>query len=134
MQFFQTGPMKKLITKGVKSMESSDVALTYWHEKEMIAVLDQNELLIQLKYWKKNNMEVRKSNVRQYDVGGKSVYLFVVQPVDEELLAECNICPFSASLGLMVAGVGYVCTSRATLDLIIRYIGVEGATKNPIFQ
>jgi hypothetical protein len=126
--------MKKMITKGVKSMGSSDIALTYWHAKEMIAVLDLGELLIQLKHWKQNNIEVRKSNVRQYDVGGKSVYLFVVQPVNKELLAECNICPFSASLGLMVAGVGYVCTSRDVLNLVIRYIGVEGATKNPIFE
>ena len=134
IKLFQTKDMRSLITDGVKQMEPSDVALTYWHAKNMVGVLNNQELLVQLKYWKQTGMEVRKSNCRQKEVAGQSVYLFVVQPKDEAELEECSICPFSAALGLMVSGIGYICKSRDTLDLIIRYIGVEGATKNPLFD
>ena len=134
MRIFHSKPMKKNILLGIKTKGCSDIALTYHHQQETITVLNHSELLTQLKVWKQEKNEVRKSNVRQYDLEGTSVYLFVVQPSDEKKLDRMGICPFSMSLGLMVTGVGYICFTRDTLDLVIRYIGVEGATKNPLFE
>ena len=59
VKLFQTKDMHSLITDGIKQMKPTDVALTYWHQEEMIAVINQAELLIQLKHWKQNDMEVR---------------------------------------------------------------------------
>jgi len=134
MMFFNTKSMRQSMTDYYKLMEITDVALTYYHEKENFAVLNLKELLIQLAHWKKEKMQVMKTNVRQKEINGQNVYLFVVQPESKKLLAKLDICPFSASLGFMVAGVGYVCKSRDILDLVIRYIGVEGSTTNPLFD
>jgi hypothetical protein len=126
--------MRDDLLSTLKRSTHSDVALTYYHEKECMAVLDARELLTQLKYWKTHAMEVRKSNVRRVTLNEHVVYLFVVQPSSEALLAQMPcVCPFSVALGLMVTGVGYVCKTRETLDLVLRYIGVEGGTPNPLF-
>jgi len=133
-RIFQTKDVRTDISKALTKRASTDIVLTYYHAKEQLAYLSIGELLMQLKHWKTHRMEVRKSNVRKVTLNQHTVYLFVVQPSDETLLSQMpSICPFSAALGLMVTGVGYLCTTREVLDLIVRYIGVEGAKPNPLF-
>ena len=133
MSFVQTKDFRLLIARCIKAMEPSDIALTIVKEKGVCA-LNTKELMQQLKLWKEMGVEVRKSNVRQVEIGNRTVFLFVIQPKDNDLLDQIGICPFSASLGLLVSGFGYICTSRDTLDVIVRYIGVEGAKPNPLFS
>lgn len=133
-RIFQTKDVRTEIGKALNKRAYTDIALTYYHAKESLAYLSMGELLIQLKHWKMDGMEVKKSNVRKVTINQHIVYLFVVQQSDEAALARMpSICPFSAALGLMVTGVGYLCTTRQVLDLVVRYLGVEGATPNPLF-
>jgi hypothetical protein len=133
MKIFQSKGMRQNLISALKSSETTDIVLTYYHSKNQIAALNQSELLTQLKHWKAHQMIVRKSNVRLVNLDGVSVYLFVVQFKDDKMLDEIGVCPFSAALGLMVSGIGYICKSRPTLDVVLRYIGIEGATPNPLF-
>ena len=132
---FRTKDVRTGIVKALDKRASTDIVLTYYHAKEQLAYLNIGELLVQLKHWKKEGIEVRKSNVRKVTLNHHTVYLFVAQPSDEKALEHMPcVCPFSASLGLMVTGVGYVCMTREVLDLIIRYVGVEGGKRNPLFE
>ena len=134
-RIFHTKDVRTNITKALDKRASTDIVLTYYHAKEQLAYLNIGELLLQLKYWKKLGMEVRKSNVRKVTLNQHTVYLFVVQPSDQTALDLMPpICPFSGALGLMVTGVGYICMTRNVLDLILRYIGVEGSKPNPLFE
>jgi hypothetical protein len=133
-RIFHTKDVRSGICKALDKRASTDIVVTYYHAKEQLAYLSLEELLIQLKHWKTHGMEVRKSNVRKVTLNQHTVYLFVVQPTDQAILAKFpSICPFSAALGLMVTGVGYLCATREALNLVIRYVGVEGATPNPLF-
>lgn len=127
-----TATLRKVTDKAVKKMKKTDVALTMIHTTGKMAVLNQKELETQLLLFKKAGCVVRKSNVREKQINGKTFYLFVIQAPDH-LAHTDNLCCFAMSQGLMVSGIGYLAANRKALDSVIDTMGIEGATANPLF-
>jgi hypothetical protein len=102
----------------VRDMEPSDKIITLVRRLHAFNVYTLKEFLPQVRAWKHQGCRLQDCNVREKEVGGKKVYLFVIQlPVDK---MEADICPLCVSLDFMVSGCGYITTDPDIITLIKR--------------
>ena len=95
--------------------------MTLAHSIKRFGILNQQDMLTQLRLWKSQGVTSLAKNVRERDINGEKVYFFVVQPVN---LDDCGYaaCPLSLAFGFMVRGYTYVAKEKSVCDLVLRYL------------
>jgi hypothetical protein len=93
--------------------------LSYYHARRQFATMNKQELLGQMKEWKKLKCSCIADNVHTFELDGHTFYSFVIQARKK---SDNHICPFGLSLGMMVSGWTYLTTNKSTADMVVQYL------------
>jgi hypothetical protein len=83
-------------------------------------LLNNSELLSELKSWKKLGCVVDPKNTQEIELNGRKAWLWVLQP--KKAKNNTPICPVAMALGIMVSGFSYISKDKATEELVVRYL------------
>lgn len=83
-------------------------------------MMNQRELLEELRRWKELGCVVDPENTREVELNGRKATMWILQPakVDE----DTPMCPAALALGTMVSGFAYISKDKATEELVVRYL------------
>lgn len=103
----------------VRTMAPDDVVFTLIHRIGAFNIYNNKEFLPQVKEWKNLKCVLLDCNVFERVVGGKTVYMFIIQPED---LEDVPISPLALTLEVMVSGYAYITPHKSTIDLVKRIL------------
>jgi hypothetical protein len=113
----------------VKQMfaEPTDLCFTLRMADGRFTVLNADEIDTQIMLWKRLGAKVMGENIKEREIAGRKVWMFVVQPKSVYQDEECNVamCPLGIAMGRMVSGFTYVARSKNVADSIWRRMGSE---------
>jgi hypothetical protein len=106
-----------------RQMTPTDVCYTLIHRMGVFNVYNNAELLQQMKAWK-GVCVIQDYNLWEREVGGKTVYVAIIQPKDKAALEDCPICPLAMSMGILVSGFTYIFQKKEDRDFVAHYLRV----------
>ena len=125
MGFYDSKETIEEVKHSLKTMSQTDEVLTLVAASGTFMVLDMKELLFQMKLWKSLGCEALECNIKEKEVDGKKVWMYVIQPPDLEKAP--TFCPLAAGLGMLVSGYTYIARNKSTADLVVRYLSKSTA-------
>jgi hypothetical protein len=86
----------------------------------MMMMMNQREMLEELKSWKKQGCVVDPENTREVELNGQKATMWILQPakVDE----DTPMCPVAMALGTLVSGFSYISKDKGVAELASRYL------------
>lgn len=119
--FYHTDDTLNEAALSLSQMEPSDKVFTLLRAAGQFGMLNQRELLQQILLWRSQEAVCLEKNVRERDLNGTKVWIFVVQPkVLKEEDPSSSICPLAIAFSFMVSGFTYVTKEKAIADLVVR--------------
>ena len=116
--------LAKFVQFMLQSKVKSDIGFTFHQQYHDFMVMNKDEAKGQMLLWKQmakdGKIMLLEGNNREYDVEGKMIYSFVVQPTNQNH-SPC-ICPLSLAMGTMVSGFTYAFTKKENRDSIYTYV------------
>lgn len=113
--------VRRMCRKILDVKNKTDIAFSFIHHMMDFGVFNKEEMNEQMIMWKglakKGKIQMYPENNNEHDVEGKKVYTLVVSPTH-----DCNFCPMSLALGIMVSGYTYAFTKKENRDAVYGYV------------
>jgi hypothetical protein len=103
-------------------MDTTDLTIFIQHSSGMYGVMNLNELLLQMKVWKHQEVKCLPCNHKEIKVGNEKAWMWIVQPKD---LEDTPISPLAMAYGMMVNGYAYISKKKSVGEMVIRYLGCD---------
>lgn len=127
MTFYTKSQIQSQYNYAMKVKSASDLALYFHHNQKQFSVMNKQELGFQMKEWrklvKKGELTIRLANNKTKQVDDKDWHLLVIQPKDDDKLADYSVDLFGALLlGFHVNGYIYAFDNIKNRDMIYEYV------------
>ncbi len=105
-----------------KQMNTTDLTIFIQHSSGMYGMMNLNELLLQMKVWKHQEVKCLPCNFKEIEIGNEKAWMWIVQPKD---LENAPISPLGIAYGIMVSGYAYISKKKSVGEMVIRYLGCD---------
>jgi hypothetical protein len=108
---------------------AGDMGFSWIQHVSDFALFNLQEIVKQVKFWRKNNVKAFDYNNKEFEVDGRKWYVLIAQPYKDGEMEECGMCVVSMLLfGTWVNGYTYAFAEESQRDLIFRLINDEKET------
>lgn len=108
----------------VEDLQDGEMLTTFVRRVNKFMSYDLKMFRQQLALWRRQRAVCLRSNIREVEIAGRKMWLFVIQPrVMREDDSSSAVCPLSLSLGSMVSGYGYITTKKEYAYTVCEALG-----------